>query len=62
MLNGKYDMTFPYELSARPMFDLMGTSKDQKKIIPYDTDHFIPKNEFIKETLGWLDKYLGPVK
>jgi len=28
----------------------------------YDTDHIIPRNEFIKETLKWLDKYLGPVK
>lgn len=28
----------------------------------YDSDHFIPKTEMIKETLAWLDKYLGPVK
>jgi len=62
MLNGRYDMTFPYELTVKPMFDLMGTPKEQKKLKLYDTDHFIPKNEFIKEALEWLDKYLGPVK
>jgi len=62
MLNGRYDMTFVYEMEVKPMFDLMGTPKDQKKLVLYDTDHFIPKNEFIKETLEWLDKYLGPVK
>ena len=22
----------------------------------------IPRNQLIKETLGWLDRYLGPVK
>ena len=62
MLNGRYDMTFPYELSVKPMFDLLGTPSGQKELKLYDTDHFIPRNEFIKETLRWLDKYLGPVK
>ena len=62
MLNGRYDMTFVYELEVKPMFDLLGTPSGQKELILYDTDHFIPRNEFIKETLNWLDKYLGPVK
>jgi dienelactone hydrolase/predicted Ser/Thr protein kinase len=61
MLNGKYDMTFPYATTVRPMFDLLGTPKSDKVLKLYDTDHFIPQNEFIKETLHWLDKYLGPV-
>jgi dienelactone hydrolase/predicted Ser/Thr protein kinase len=59
MLNGKYDMDFPYETSAKPMFDLLGTPKEDKVMKVYDTDHFIPHNEFIKETLAWLDKYFG---
>ena len=59
MLNGKYDMDFPYEKSARTMFDLLGTPKEDKVQKLYDTDHFIPHNEFIKETLAWLDKYFG---
>ena len=62
MLNGKYDMTFPYETTVKPMFDLLGTPKEDKALKLYDTDHFIPHNEFIKETLAWLDKYLGPAK
>jgi serine/threonine protein kinase/dienelactone hydrolase len=62
MLNGKYDMSFPYETTVKPMFDLLGTPPAQKELKLYDTDHFIPRNEFIKETLRWLDKYLGPVK
>jgi len=62
MLNGKYDMTFPYETQIKPMFDLLGTPDEHKELKLYETDHFIPRNELIKETLAWLDKYLGPVK
>jgi len=62
MLNGKYDMSFSYELSVKPMFDLLGTPPDQKELKLYPTDHVTPRTEFIKETLNWLDKYLGPVK
>jgi cephalosporin-C deacetylase-like acetyl esterase len=62
MLNGKYDMAFPYETSVSPMYDLLGTPEADKKMVLYDTDHFIPRNKLIKETLDWLDRYLGPVK
>jgi dienelactone hydrolase len=62
MLNGKYDLVFPYETSVKPMFDLLGTPPDKKELKLYDTDHYIPRNEFIKETVAWLDRYLGPVK
>ena len=62
MLNGRYDTIVPYETSTKPMFDLLGTPKDQKELKLYETDHIPPRNEFIKETLAWLDRYLGPVK
>jgi predicted Ser/Thr protein kinase/poly(3-hydroxybutyrate) depolymerase len=62
MLNGRYDLSRPYETSAKPMFDLLGTPKEDKSQKVYETDHFIPLNELIKETLAWLDKYLGPTK
>ena len=61
MLNGKYDMYFPIETSQKPMFKLLGTAKDDKKMIVYDSGHVVPPTEFIKETLAWLDTYLGPV-
>ena len=61
MLNGKYDLFFPYEIATKPMFDLLGTPRGQKEMKVYDTDHFVPQNELIKETLAWLDRYLGPV-
>ena len=61
MLNGKYDTLMPFETSIKPMFDLLGTPKDHKKLLLYETDHVPPRDEFIKETLAWLDRYLGPV-
>jgi serine/threonine protein kinase/formylglycine-generating enzyme required for sulfatase activity/cephalosporin-C deacetylase-like acetyl esterase len=61
ILNGKYDTIFPPETSSKPLFDLLGTPKDQKELKLYETDHIPPRNEFIKETLAWLDRYLGPV-
>jgi dienelactone hydrolase len=62
MLNGRYDLFFPYETNARIMFERLGTPKDQKEQKVYDSDHYVPRNELIKETLRWFDKYLGPVK
>jgi predicted esterase len=62
MLNGKYDFTFPLETTVRPMYDLLGTPNEHKELKLYETDHFIPRNEITKETLIWLDRYLGPVK
>jgi len=62
MLNGKYDTIFPYETSIKPLFDLLGTPDEHKELKLYETDHIPPRNEFIKEILAWLDRYLGPVK
>jgi serine/threonine protein kinase len=62
MINGRYDSFFRYETAIKPMFDLLGTPAEHKALKLYDTDHIPPRNEFIKETLAWLDKYLGPVK
>jgi len=62
MLNGKYDMFFPYEIAVEPMYEQLGTPRGQKRLLLYDSDHFVPRKELIKETLTWLDRYLGPVK
>ncbi len=62
MLNGKYDSLLPVEIDQKPMFDLLGSPAEHKQWKLYETDHIPPLNEYIKETLAWLDKYLGPVK
>ena len=61
MLNGRYDTLLGYERSIKPFYDLLGTPAEHKKLKLYDTDHIAPMNEVIKETLAWLDRYLGPV-
>jgi hypothetical protein len=60
MLNGMYDTDI--DQLIRPMFDLLGTSPEHKHIIFYETDHIPPRSEYIRESLAWLDKYLGPVR
>jgi cephalosporin-C deacetylase-like acetyl esterase len=61
MLNGRYDFFFPVESTQEPFYRLLGSKKDEKKHILYDTAHNIPRNELIKESLNWMDQYLGPV-
>jgi serine/threonine protein kinase/predicted esterase len=60
MLNGKYDFFFPLELSQKPFFQMLGTPPDRKKYIVYEGGHDVPRPALIRETLAWLDKYLGP--
>jgi cephalosporin-C deacetylase-like acetyl esterase len=62
MLNGRYDTINPLATQIQPMADLLGTPAKDKKLVLYETDHIPPVNEMIKETLAWLDHYLGPVK
>lgn len=61
MLNGRYDHFFPVETSQKPMFDLLGTPAKDKRYMLYERGHNVPRTELIKETLTWLDRYLGPV-
>ena len=62
MLNGEHDMFFPLETAQKPMFNFLGTPVADKKIIVFKSGHQVPRTEFVKETLLWYDKYLGPVK
>ncbi|MDH4270811.1 MAG: protein kinase [Candidatus Aminicenantes bacterium] len=62
MLNGRYDSFFPHETAQVPMFKLLGTPEEHKHHLIYDTGHGVPRNQLIKESLEWLDRYLGPVK
>ena len=62
MLNGRYDFGFPLETCQEPMFRALGTGAQDKKHILYEGGHFPQLLPLIKETLDWLDHYLGPVK
>jgi eukaryotic-like serine/threonine-protein kinase len=60
MLNGKYDLLIHPDTQTQRMFDMLGAR--DKKLIRYDTDHIPPRNEFVKESIAWFDRYLGPVR
>ena len=62
MINGRYDMVRPLETSQRPLFQLLGTPEKDKRHAIIEGGHVTPMNEVIKETLAWLDRYLGPVQ
>jgi dienelactone hydrolase len=62
MLNGRYDHFFPVESSQIPFFKLLGTPEKDKRQVIYETGHAVPRKEFIRESLDWLDRYLGPVR
>jgi eukaryotic-like serine/threonine-protein kinase len=62
MVNGRYDFDTPYNSTQLPLFRLLGTPAKDKRLALFDTGHVVPRNDLIKETLDWLDHYLGPVK
>ena len=62
MLNGRYDFFFPLETSQQPFFGFLGTPPEHKRMFVYEDGHSVPRTELIKETLSWLDVYLGPVR
>ena len=62
MVNGRYDFDTPLNTSQRPLFRWLGTLPKDKRNALFDTGHVPPRNEIIKETLDWLDRYLGPAK
>ena len=61
LLNGEFDSIVPLETSAKPFFELLGVKEPDKKHVIAPGGHFVPRNVLIRETLNWLDKYLGPV-
>ncbi len=62
MIRGKYDFFYPAETAQRSLYEHLGTPEKDKRWVLYDGGHAAPRNKLIEETLGWLDRYLGPVE
>ena len=62
MLNGRYDFFFPVETSQQPLFAILGTPALDKRHVIAEGGHAPPQDLVVKETLNWLDRYLGPVR
>jgi hypothetical protein len=44
------------------MFERLGTPAKDKRHVVFESGHTnLPRSETIREVLGWLDRYLGPV-
>jgi serine/threonine protein kinase/dienelactone hydrolase len=59
MLNGRYDFTFPIDVAQLPMLRLLGTPPEHKRHRLFDIGHSVLPIEFARESLPWLDRYLG---
>ena len=63
IFNGRYDLTFPVEASAKPLLQLLGTPRQDKALILFDGGHVPPMDsKLVRAVLDWLDRYLGPVR
>jgi len=62
MINGRKDFRAPVETNIQPLFDMLGTPAEHKRLVLLDGGH-VPAspNEVIRQVLDWLDLYLGPV-
>jgi dienelactone hydrolase len=62
MLNGRDDFAFPIRTSQEPMLRALGTPAAHKSHILYPGGHIFPFSRMIKDSLDWLDRYLGTPK
>ena len=62
MINGRYDFEIPFETCQQPFFHLLGTPAADKRQVVLESGHGLPYTPWFKETLDWLDHYLGRVK
>jgi dienelactone hydrolase len=63
MFSGELDDIFPLETSAKPFFELLGTPQKDKRHVIAVGSHFVePRSILTRESLAWLDRYLGPVR
>jgi dipeptidyl aminopeptidase/acylaminoacyl peptidase len=62
VVNGRADFQAPVETNIQPMFDMLGTPDEHKRLVLLEGGH-VPAspNEVIREVLDWFDRYLGPV-
>jgi formylglycine-generating enzyme required for sulfatase activity/dienelactone hydrolase len=61
MINGKNDFELPVDQLQVPLFRLLGSAPADKRHFLVEGGHSPPRNLVVKESLDWLDRYLGPV-
>ena len=63
MINGHDDFLYSVDAQQKPLFNLLGAPRDQKKHLILDgVGHMPPpRADVIREVIEWFDTYLGPV-
>ena len=64
MLVGEHDYIFPLESSSRPMYDLLGTSDELKRLVPFNASHNVSRlhyNDVLRYAFEFLDMHQGGV-
>ena len=64
MINGIEDAIFPLETSQAPLFNLLGSEPEDKLHTRVTAAHGLfssNRSQVVRESLDWLDKYIGPV-
>jgi formylglycine-generating enzyme required for sulfatase activity/predicted Ser/Thr protein kinase/predicted esterase len=62
LVSGRNDFEIPYESEQKPLFERLGTPPKNKRHVVLESGHVpLPWNEVIRETLEWMDRWLGPV-
>jgi formylglycine-generating enzyme required for sulfatase activity len=59
LLNGKYDETLVFEITTKPLYDLLS---EPKQLVLVEGGHVPPMEERVPVINKWLDETLGPVK
>ncbi|HXI02178.1 MAG TPA: hypothetical protein VNI57_03280, partial [Candidatus Saccharimonadales bacterium] len=63
MINGSHDFIFPPREAQEPLFRLFGVPESEKRHYIFDGGHVPPRwQEVARESLDWLDRWLGPVR
>lgn len=61
MLSGRWDL-LSSQRSQERMLELLGTPDDRKQRVVFDVGHgVVPQSEFVRLTVDWFDRHLGPV-
>ena len=62
MLSGRWDIDVDVD-AQEAMLRMLGTRTDQKQRIVFDAGHgYLPHNQFVRATLDWYDRHLGPTQ
>lgn len=59
MINGRDDHRFPYVYQV-PFYRLLGTPEADKDHAVFPGGHYVARADLVRETIQWLDRYLGP--